>query len=753
MNLRVLIWHSLYCLTLALSDIVTKKTNVTLGLIGIYCAIPGLKLNGSLITNYNITYDPKLIDYYGYGGFAFFGDLAATLAVEQINNSSKILKNVHVNIKQFSDCGGFYPAANTAFSGRPAGFAPSIMVEDLVEIHEDVIGVIGGEISSTACASAQELSSNQIPYCSFFLGSPRLDDRNIFNYFFRMFPSMRLGKPIALFLESLSVRQIGIVYQKDADSTLQIALDIVQTMQSKGIIVAVNVPLISKLTPAILDYAVTTFKQTTARYIIAIGSSDWLSNVVYTFGKRKMVGPNYVWITSNAPKPKSRDLMKVYGPDYYSFLTGLLVINSITASEYSETYYATLMSLNQMAGFNPLDSGIFSNFNTKLAYNCTMLMLLGFDKALAAASPSDPKLLAERRLQGIMNSSHFSNLGYQSLVYRLIQLTERGDMKTQYQFRAYNGTKYSISGAVHLGKIQALKERILGIGATDRELTSFEFYPDSQGFFFNGSLPLDGLPVQYSYTLEWQAGKIIVAMSCIGFLATFFSIIFLILFQSSAILRVASVPECLAIVLGCVSIQLHIYLHFGEAPAILICHLRNWAFNLGFNLVISTLICKNLLVTHTVGNYYYISCHYGEFLPRRVLLYYNVFLFLALLPTTYLVQLKVRWESHNESTILSITFFAIGLASLVISNFDTSSALFNLMKSICIWVAMMVVLLLLVGSRFGEMAQAGLLPTLHGPDSDPIRTPNRTRLSVRPNGTPNGLQLSSKCASNWIYSS
>ncbi|KAI9324125.1 hypothetical protein BDR26DRAFT_943376 [Obelidium mucronatum] len=51
---------------------------------------------------------------------------------------------------------------------------------------------------------------------------------------------------------------------------------------------------------------------------------------------------------------------------------------------------------------------------------------------------------------------------------------------------------------------------------------------------------------------------------------------------------------------------------------------------------------------------------------------------------------------------------------------------------------------LLFGKRFGVRL---------GPNSGPNWSLNRTGPSVRPNGTPNGLQLSSECASNWIYSS
>ncbi|KAJ3079956.1 hypothetical protein HDU99_009667, partial [Rhizoclosmatium hyalinum] len=411
-----------------LSQQLSSKVDITIGILGIYCSVPRLKLNGSLITNYNTTYDPKLISTSGYGGFTFFGDAAVALAVEDVNNSSTILPGVNVKIKRFSDCGPFYPAAVTSFTGRPSGFAPSIMSRDLTEVHTDVIGVVGGEMSATARASAEALSSYQIPYCSWYSGSPLLDDRNMFPYFFRMFPSSKSGNPIYQFLKANSVRQVGIIYQKDSSNPLLQATDIVDVLQQKKVIVAVKVALITKLTSAQISYAINTFNRSTVRYIISVGSADWISKIIYPFGKAGLVGPNYVWITTNNPRPSSGDPLKVYGTDFYSFLSGVLLIGPKSPSSYGPQYYIKRSQLNRRTGFGENDTTIFTNSNAAIAYDCTMLVLLGIDKLIKLGSPAN--LVASRGLQASMNLSLFQDLGYESLKYSIIHLTNAGNMKT-----------------------------------------------------------------------------------------------------------------------------------------------------------------------------------------------------------------------------------------------------------------------------------------------------------------------------------
>ncbi|KAI9330939.1 periplasmic binding protein-like I [Obelidium mucronatum] len=128
--------------------------------------------------------------------YTYYSDLAALVAIDMINNSSEILPGVTVNVKRFTDCGPWKPNVDVWFKGQTGGFASTTMIQDIIENHPDVIGVIGFQVSSTARGTGQVLSHYKIPYCTGCSTSPRLSNKNLFPYLWRPLPGLGLGNHI-----------------------------------------------------------------------------------------------------------------------------------------------------------------------------------------------------------------------------------------------------------------------------------------------------------------------------------------------------------------------------------------------------------------------------------------------------------------------------------------------------------------------------------------------------------------------------
>ncbi|KAJ3024014.1 UNVERIFIED_CONTAM: hypothetical protein HDU68_008346 [Siphonaria sp. JEL0065] len=129
-----------------------SKINITLGFISNYCFFPEVQLvdGGSLVSNYTITSEISANQVNWASANVYYNDLAMLVAVQTINESPYILPNAHINVKRFTDCGGYYEDAMDTYNGYSGGYAGSQMSTDIGEVYKDVIGVIGNEYSSTA---------------------------------------------------------------------------------------------------------------------------------------------------------------------------------------------------------------------------------------------------------------------------------------------------------------------------------------------------------------------------------------------------------------------------------------------------------------------------------------------------------------------------------------------------------------------------------------------------------------------------
>ncbi|KAJ3073716.1 Delta-1-pyrroline-5-carboxylate dehydrogenase, mitochondrial [Podochytrium sp. JEL0797] len=193
-----------------------SNVNITIGFVNEYCFFP-LELNGSLVTDFTamINTSASMDQIYLPSGFPYFSDLGGMAAVEIINNSSTILPGVTVNIKRFTDCGPWWPTVENDYFGASGGWASSIMADDIINKHKDVIAVFGTEFSRTAIISAEALSYAQIPYCSGSSASQRLSNKHKYTYFWRILPSYGYGKHLLQLLNNWNVKRVAIVYEMD----------------------------------------------------------------------------------------------------------------------------------------------------------------------------------------------------------------------------------------------------------------------------------------------------------------------------------------------------------------------------------------------------------------------------------------------------------------------------------------------------------------------------------------------------------
>ncbi|ORY41370.1 hypothetical protein BCR33DRAFT_718976 [Rhizoclosmatium globosum] len=83
------------------------QSSITIGFLGPYSAVPGVKLNGTLVSEYSkASLGANIIRYNGYPsnlGLIIWNDVGAQIAVDTINQNPNILPNTTIKIKRFND--------------------------------------------------------------------------------------------------------------------------------------------------------------------------------------------------------------------------------------------------------------------------------------------------------------------------------------------------------------------------------------------------------------------------------------------------------------------------------------------------------------------------------------------------------------------------------------------------------------------------------------------------------------------------
>ncbi|KAI8845963.1 periplasmic binding protein-like I [Chytriomyces cf. hyalinus JEL632] len=724
-TLRALLLFAVIAATSALKD-----TNITLGFVSSFCAIDHQIFNSSLVTNFSEPLSPW-ISYTGLSGFIYYNDIAMLLAVQEVNSSPTILPDVRVTVKRFSDCGPWYPNAENLYTGNSEGYATAVMASDINDVHKDVIGLISNQWSATANGPAEVMSYTQIPYCAAQSTSPRFSDKNKYPYFWRTVPSLGLGEHIVQILSSWNVNRVAMVVQADDDMSYRFGVDISKTLLKQHFKMLTVVNMHTDLDAETVQDATLSLKRADARYIIVSGQTNFVAGVIYALGKQGLFGPNIVWITYMTPQPYG-DPLELFGADFYTYMEGIIFLLPLPADNSNPKFEKEYLRIQEATSTNMTITDFQVYFIIQAAYDCAMMMLLGFDKLLKENKKSfTPKMLAERKLQKHMNYTLFQDLGYNGVTWKDMRLTDGGDLALPYQFQYFTGKLFET----------------VAFGQTNIKATAFTSYAGVQPKFSGGSStpPADGapLPIETFYSSDSSAMGVLIALAIIGILVAFAFVVFVCQNRAHKVVKSMSIPESLLIVIGSVFCYIHILLLLG-APTREMCVARVWTLSLGFIFAISGLVCKNVYIARifwsrvrhpsklqlTVRSFnavivlveLILLAVWSKDYPFQTLqivsdnktrktcgrlnsvsssFYYNVAIFLCLIPTIYLVQ-KVTMPNFNETYSLVYTVLIVGI-SVGITLVSKTNIYTDLVQGVLTWVSATSVLSLVIGSRILEV--------------------------------------------------
>ncbi|KAJ3409515.1 Gamma-aminobutyric acid type B receptor subunit 2 [Chytriomyces hyalinus] len=760
--------HAMLLFALIATTSALKDTNITLGFVSSYCAIDHQIFNSSLVTNFSEPLSPW-ISYMRLSGFIYYNDIAMLLAVQEVNSSPTILPDVHVNVKRFTDCGPWYPNAENLYNGNSEGYATAVMASDINDVHKDVIGLISNQWSTTANGPAEIMSYTQIPYCAAQSTSPRFSDKNKYPYFWRTVPSLGLGEHIVQLLKSWNVNRVSMVVQADDDMSYRFGVDISKTLLKHRFNMLTVVNIHTDLDSATVQDATLSLKRADARYIIVSGQTNFVAGVIYALGKQGLFGPNIVWITYMTPQPGG-DPLEMFGADFYKYMEGIIFLLPLPADNSNPKFKKEYLRIQEATSTNMTISDFQVYFIIQAAYDCAMMMLLGFDKLLKENKKSfTPKMLAERKLQRHMNYTLFQDLGYDGVTLKGMRLTDGGDLALPYQFQYFTGKLFET----------------VAFGQTNIKATAFTSYAGVQPKFSGGSStpPADGATqlVEQFYSSDSLAMGVLIALAIIGILVALGFFGFVCLNRDHKVVKSMSIPESLFIVIGSLLCYIHMLLFLG-APSREVCVARVWTLSLGFIFAISGLVCKNVYIARIfwsrvrhpsrlqltvrslnavivlvelillavwTKDYQFQTLQIvsdnktrktcGHLNSVSSSFCYNVAIFLCLIPTIYLVQ-KVSMPNFNETYSLVYTLLIVGI-SVGITLISKTNIYTDLVQGVLTWVSATSVLTLVIGSRILEV----YLDPAKPPKVKSTRE-NQTFSSIRSQQQPSSARQDSKAA-------
>ncbi|KAI9349082.1 periplasmic binding protein-like I [Obelidium mucronatum] len=540
------------------------QTNITIGLVSWYCYVPGITYNGSYASDYPEVYNPKYINLNGQSGFYYVIDAAARAAVSIINSRADILPQTTVNVKRFSDCGPYWSTVEHDFSGHTGGYAMAVMGKDIGEKHKDVIGMVGHQYSSVAQGTAEVLEKYQIPLCSENSAAPRL---------------------------IWKINRMVIISQSDDLMSKGFTSDILGTAGRSGIRMYPPIQLKGELTQDMVDYAKTSMLRNSVRYVYISGQDAFVAKVYFSLALLGMVGPSYVYMGLNPPKPITSSTA-LLSPQRFLHITPLNEQN--VHSEWVQPLYDeilkaskfdkdTLMTMGFSSPASMLQSWAISN-----VFDCTMLMLLGMDKLLKDNPTFTAQQLASRDLSKYLNYSQFLNISYRGLTADPLLLNPDGDLLVPYNMLSLTGgLDLSISANPFLSKQFAV---------TNLAGTKVSFI--AKPFFYGGSSdpPPDGPPeVIITFVqndLFSSRGQGILIMAIIGILLSSFLFAIFLKFKETKQLKLASVPECLVAITGTMMCYCSLLSYLDNVTEFK-CIARMWVQLVGYLLTILPIVVKN----------------------------------------------------------------------------------------------------------------------------------------------------------------
>ncbi|KAI8831329.1 periplasmic binding protein-like I [Chytriomyces cf. hyalinus JEL632] len=540
--------------------------NITLGILSNYCAFKNMVFNGSYATNFSQIFDPDVVDMDGNSGWTYYSDLAMIVAVDQVNRNPSILPGVHVNLKRFSDCGSvFDPSANLEYYGNSAGYASAVTANDILNVHTDVIGVIGNQYSTTARGINEILSDNKIPVCMACTGSPRYTDKNKYPYVFRTRPNFHVPSMLLL-LKQWNVRRVAIIYQSDNEFGISAWVEMKKSFHRERISVLTSVGVEGNFDNAAIEYARLSLKQSDARYIILSGNNFFNSYLLRALASKGIYGPKYVWMSYNAPR--SRNALAEYQEGFI-----MADADPLDASE--DLWKIT----NEMAHYE-FDVGDVVGYSLPGFVDCVMLMLLGFSKVGKAR----PDILQRRGYQDQMNFTLFQNLSYHGLsAPGLLTLDSNGDRQ----------------GPVTFSRMKNNSTTTYPFARSAEDVEQMTYYNYTAKIFNGDSAtpPSDGSVDIIFHVYNWESaeGIVLAATSVFGVLESFVCVGFLVRYRRNKLVMATSPVDTIVLCIGCMILFSTGFGYIGTLTAQK-CRTRVLLQVTGASLILGPMIVKNGMV-------------------------------------------------------------------------------------------------------------------------------------------------------------
>ncbi|KAJ3228607.1 hypothetical protein HDU78_009664, partial [Chytriomyces hyalinus] len=407
----------------------------------------GLPAAVAIPSNGNISgglYDYSYFSLNGYDAFAYLIDLAVQTAVERVNNDPNLLPGAFLNIKRFSDCGKWKSGILEDWPFKTGGYASSIMAEEIIEDHPDVIGVVSLQFSGTARGVAEILSNAQIPYCSGAIGSPRYSNKNNYPYFWRAYGGSGVGSSIYQVLKYMRAGRVAIVYEKNNDLGYNTFQDIRKSLQRQNVLILCEFGMEDGSDAFMLDYIVESLRQSSARYVIVTGSNDFTAAFIHGMGSRGMVNDHQLYIGTNYPMPFENATL-LYGPTYFELIRGFVLVSCANSDPSRPAFQKGRQELIQLSGYNFTDTDVIYNALDSF-YDCAMNMVSGWNLLLSDNSILD---LSTKKLNHLMSYSLFKNTGYHGMITDPFLLTEQGDLQNPWNACAMTGNEYECAPFGH----------------------------------------------------------------------------------------------------------------------------------------------------------------------------------------------------------------------------------------------------------------------------------------------------------------
>ncbi|KAJ3241784.1 hypothetical protein HDU81_010428 [Chytriomyces hyalinus] len=559
-------------------------TNITIGVVHVYCLLGPVGFKGSQVIGDVgpgfIKQGSPGIDY-----LVYMTDIAIQSAVQLINDDPNTLPGVHINIKRFTDCGPWTPNSVDTWTGSTGGYATAVMTTDIIERHDDVIGVVGFETSTTAKSVAQVLSLAQIPYCSGVSASPRLSNRNNFPYFWRTLSFAGIGDSLFQLFKAWNVQRIAILSQKGDDLSYTTLIGLEKSLGGHDMTILGSFQVANASDASYLSYISMSLTKTSARYIMILGQSDFTAQMMFELGNIGLVDSSRVFMGINYPDPRG-NATEIYGSVFFEYIRGFIFMAQLGQVN-SPSYNKSRDSMRSFTGFNVSNSDFDNNFLPGY-YDCLNTMVAGFSNLLeAGATPQD---LALRRLNSQMNSTLFQDTGYTGILSypQPTEYDNNGDIKLRMLYLYMTGNDF---------------EQIV-FGETDADATSYSGHPGAEPIFFGGGSipPPDGpiLAPSQIYGLDSIRGVLIMTGSILGILIMIIAAGILFEHRKNKLIRSASVPEMISICAGGFVICLSLLAYIGEVT-VATCKSRVVGVLLGFSLMVSPLVFKNAAVITVSG--------------------------------------------------------------------------------------------------------------------------------------------------------